>query len=251
MSCDCCGSFRPPTALTPVGPQSVIEVMSSAEIVAGWDAALGVSGGATVAQWNDLGSGGFNLTQAVAGARPTFNAAGGPNGNPSVLFDGIDDFLANAALNLPAPGTTPSFFWSILRQVVWANTQRFWNADGGGASRVAVFSNALTPQIAQADNVVANSHGGLTVNTYKRLEVLFSNSVADYIKAGAATPTTGTSAGNIDPAGPFGLGGFTSGVNPANVEFCELWIFNVLPTPAQLLQLDLYALNRYGASVLA
>lgn len=154
MSCDC-GSFKPTEAL-PFVPPSVPAIMAADEIVAGWDAALGVSGGATVAQWNDLGSGGFNLTQATAGFQPTFNAAGGPNGNPSVLFDGVDDFLINAALNLPAPGTTPTFYWVIVRQVTW-NGPGFGTLNEANNGALAQYQGGVSPELIQYNSGDSNT----------------------------------------------------------------------------------------------
>jgi len=241
MSCDC-GTLKPTSLLSPLAPQSVPAIMAADEIVAGWDAALGVSGGATVAQWNDLGSGGFNLTQAVAGERPTFNAAGGPNGNPSVLFDGVDDNLTNTVLDLPAPAATRVFFWSVLRQVTWTNGRSLFQS-----TEIFVFQDGLTPAVTQYNTASANNNAGLSLNSYGRLEAYFSDSVADYLKL-KATTVTGSSAGSLAGAAGFAIPTF--GAGGGHVEVCELWIFNVLPSPAQLAQLDIYAATRYGATVL-
>lgn len=65
---------------------------------------LALSDSDPVATWPDEGSGGNDLEQATAESQPTFEAAGF-NGHPSVLFDGVDDFmqtaLYSAALSQP------------------------------------------------------------------------------------------------------------------------------------------------------
>jgi hypothetical protein len=95
-----------------------------------------------------------------------------------------------------------------------------------------------------------NSHTGLTLGVYKRLEVYFSGSVADYIKAGAAAPSTGASAGNDNPNPSFSLGGNGPGDTlGSNIEVCELWIFDVEPSPAQKAALNAYVTSRYGAGL--
>jgi hypothetical protein len=222
----------------------VFDIMAGSEIVAGWDAAIGVSGGATVAQWNDLGSGGFNLIQVVAGDQPTFNAVGGPNGNPSVLFDGVDDYLMNAALDLSAP---PFFFWGVLRQVSWSGTNdNFWSSQSSGG---IVFQSGVSPNIQMFNGAAGPSSAGLSVNVFKRLEVDFSNSISDYLRAGASL-ATGSNSGGTDSVPGFFLGSDAALSVFANIEVCELWIFNVLPTPEQLALLDSYATNRYGVSVI-
>jgi hypothetical protein len=48
-----------------------------------------------VSQWNDLSGGGLNLTQGTEAARP---GVGTLNGRQAIVFDGSNDFLANAAM---------------------------------------------------------------------------------------------------------------------------------------------------------
>ncbi len=244
MSCGCeCGSLHRPIVAPPISVQAVIP---AAAIVAGWDAAnLSAS---PVALWPDASGNGFDLTQAVALSQPTWGAATGPNGQPAVLFDGVDDRLFNVLLDLPAPATTPTFYWGVYRQVTWTLNDRFYGA-GAGNNGMVLRQSAVTPTVEQADNITANGNGAFTVNTYFRVEVLFNNAVTDYIKVGS-TATTGTSAGNIDPLATFSMGSDGPGVFFGNIQVCELWIFNTLPTTAQLAALDAYAAARYGAGVL-
>lgn len=243
--CECdCGALH----VIQAPPTSVPDVIAAANIVAGWDANTVTVVSGAVSEMFDVSGNGFALTQAVAGSRPAYVAVGGPNGNPSILFDGVDDRLFNAALDLPAPGTTPTFYWAVLRQVTWTADDRFVGA-GTGSNGLVLKQVGVSPAIVQADNVDANSNTGLILNTYKRIETRFGNSVADYIKAGSVS-ITGQNAGNIDPLATYSIGSDGPGVFFANIEVCELWIFNVLPSALQLAQLDAYALNRYGASVL-
>ena len=58
----------------------------------------GVSNVAGVKQWNDQGPLGKHLLQNTATARPVYNTASNlMNYNPTVKFDGSDDFLWNVA----------------------------------------------------------------------------------------------------------------------------------------------------------
>lgn len=223
----------------------ILSIVGDANVVALWDAASLTA--SPVASWPDASGNGFALTAAGA-ARPTWNATGGPNSQPSVLFDGTDDYMT-VAIDLPAPATTPTFIWAVMRQITWNTGDRIFNADTGGGSRIALFQNSATPQIAQANNATVNSHSSLTLNTYMRLEVFFSGSTSDYIKAGSAAATTGASAGNIDPTGPFELGGSVSAGTWANTEWCLLAIFRALPTAAQKAALDAYVTSRFGAGL--
>jgi len=237
-----CGNLRP-LILSPPEPAAptVQSIMAASEIVAGWDAADLVA--SPVALWPDASGNGFDLVQAVAGSQPTWGAATGPNGQPAVLFDGVDDVMS-VVLDLPAPGTTPSFFWAVLRQVTWTNNDGFWGAD------MLIGQFTASPQIFQfAGGGFNGPSTGLTVNVYKRLEAFFNDDVSDYLKAGASS-VTGTNAGNTSASATFELGQYGGAGTSSNIQVCELWIFNVLPTPAQLAQLDAYALARYGPLVL-
>ncbi len=253
MQCGCdCGVLAPPSVIGTPGavlPFSLVPLfIPAANIVAGWDARdLSAS---PVALWPDASGNGFDLTQATGANQPTWGAATGPNGQPAVLFDGINDSMGNAALDLPVPGTTPTFVWAVYRQVTWALIQRHWNL--GVAGNSLAFRPPLagiSPELQQFAGSFANLNSGMTVNVYKRLEVYFSDSTADFVDVGGVH-STGASAGNVDPAVSVTIGANATLLNFGNIQICEYWIFNALPSTAQLAALDAYAAARYGAGVL-
>lgn len=237
--CDCCGGIKP--IVTPVVVLTPLDIMSG-NIVAGWDAAdLSAT---PVASWVDASGNGFTLTEATN--QPSWNATGGPNSQPSVLFDGVNDMLTNTSLDLPAPGTTPTFYWAIMRQVTSTPAENIFAA---GGTSLFLRQTGASPNVAQGNtSFPSNSHGGWTLNTFMRVEVYFSNSTSDYIKAGAAAATTGQNAGNSDPTATFRLA-TASGGSFSNIEVCEFWIFNTLPTTGQRASLDAYVTSRYGAGL--
>jgi hypothetical protein len=220
-------------------------IMGEASVVAGWDARTIET--SPVDSWFDASGNGFDLSAAGA-AQPTWSATGGPNGQPSVLFDGVDDHLENLVLDRPAPGTSPTFFWAVLRQVTWTPLDVLFGLGTSGS--FIVVDLAGSPNIGQQNpNGPVNVHGGLTLNTYRRLEAYFSDSASDYLKAGATAATTGANAGNTDPAAGIQLGANGSLSSFGNIEVCEFWVFNVEPSAPQKAALDAYVTSRYGAGL--
>lgn len=230
------------SAITP------LTIVGAGDTVAWWRSDLGITlNGGAVSAWADQGSGGFHLTQGTGANQPTYNAAGGPNSTPSLLFDGTGHSLVNATIDRPAPGTQPTFLWGVLRQLTWTNGDRILGF-GAVGTHMNVTQNPATPQWRQQNVTLANTNGGLALNTYGRFEVFFNNNTTDYIKL-ITTNVTGVNAGNTDPAAGLRLGCDSVGALFSNIEVCELAVYKVLPTAGQLAALDAYCTARYGAGL--
>ncbi len=82
-----------------------VTVPDAGELIARYDAqALSESDGASVSTWPDETGNGNDLT---AGGPPTFNESG-INTNPSLSFDGVDDYLNTALSTQNVPNTIAS-----------------------------------------------------------------------------------------------------------------------------------------------
>jgi hypothetical protein len=222
-------------------------ILGATNVVAWWRSDLGITlNGGNVSAWADQSGNGHNLAQGTAGLQPAYDATGGPNGRPKLDFTG--DILVNSTLNLPAPGTTPVFFWLVVSQIDFSVNARLFGTGVNMAGMTQSSSGNVNHYNQTAANVTA-----FALATFKRAESYFSNSTSDYNKVGSAT-TTGTNAGNSDPSAQLVLGGFDAGGGPvvsANIRCCEFFITNALPSGAQITALDAYATSLYGASMVS
>jgi hypothetical protein len=232
---------RIPTITKLTAPSSVIAVLGSAA----WyvDAALGITIGTGVSAWADQSGNGRNFTQATGSLQPLLIASA-INGQPSVKADGVDDFLQNSFARV-APGTTPFYMWFLMRQNTWTFPRALYG-DGGSTLQ----ENATTPGITAFNGTTGPQNNGLTVGSFKLVEVQYRNSTADYLSIGSVS-VTGTNLGNQPGSGgKVGLFASATGTTPSDLEICECGCFLGIPSSGQRSQIASYMSNRYGASVL-
>lgn len=199
-----------------------------------------------VSLWADQSGNGHDYAQAAGSAQPAYNATG-LNGRGTLLFDGSNDLLTNATLNLPAPGTTPTTIILVAKQVSWTAGDRIW---GGTADNGCMLSqNTVTPQIRQSNGANVNANSAGTIGSWFRILGAFGNSTADRCKVGA-TNVTGGNALNTDPAAGRSLGAST-GAAFSNVEIAELIVLNTTFAngSASELALSAYITATWGATV--
>jgi hypothetical protein len=191
---------------------------------------------ATAGQLTDLSGNGVHATQStgyVAGVSTNKQpiVSKGLNGRAAVKTDAVSHYMIYT-LDLPPPGTTPTFFFGAFRLLATAgyNIAFISDAVGTGMLPAIVFtgSSNLTQYNANSANVVA---GG--VNNWGQYEASYTNSIADYQKFGV-NRTSGTSAGNNDAGSSRGLFGLPAGTNLGAWEFLMLITLNNTPTPTQL-----------------
>ncbi len=203
--------------------------------------------GSNVSTFVDQSGNGRDMVQATPTNQPAYSATGGPNSKPCITFDGVDNYLARALLNLPAPATTPAFFWLVFRQKSWTASDRIFGA-GTANNTMVLAQNTTTPGLRMINTTSVNQNGGAVLDTWVRGEVLFTGSTSDRIKL-AATNVTGASAGNTDPAANFALGCDGAATIFGHFELCELMIMSAEPSGAQLTGLDAYVTTRYAGAV--
>ncbi len=148
--------------------------------------------GSGVSQWDDQSSNGAPITQGTDAARPALQ------GDGSILFDGVDDYLS-AIFTL----NRPQSIYVLLKQVTWTSADTFYDGNVVNFRMCAGQINA-TPTIRFFDNSTQiGTTADLSLDTYG---VIF-NSVEGTSGVGQVnnnTPITGTTGG-------FNMGGLHLG----------------------------------------
>lgn len=194
--------------------------------------------GLTTTSWADQSGGGRNLTGTCSVASSVLNGFNGAQ------FVAASSNKLVRAQSFSAPGTTPIFFWGVVRQDAWVNnTGRLCGAEPNLNNQI--IQSGVSPQLKLFNSAFGPANGGASIGSFKRLEAAFTNSTADYLKLGATT-ATGTNMGNNTGSQlslAFGNSAFGS------CTWVEFAVFNVVPSGAQLTALDNYVTARYGAGL--
>jgi hypothetical protein len=196
-----------------------------------------------ISAWNDISGAAKHYTQATADNQPLYDATGGPNGTPIVRLDSTARKM-NASLALPAPGTTPTTIWAVMRQNTWTVNNQFVTSPD---NRLLIRQRTATPTIAQFNVADANGNVGAALGSWVRMEAYFSNSTSDYLKL-LATTATGANAGAGLADTSRTLGGNATGAS-ADADFAELLYVNRALTAGEKTALDAYCTARYGAGL--
>jgi len=94
--------------------------------------------GSNVTDWADQSGNARDLAQATDSKRPTFNA-GVLNGEAAIRFDGIDDFMTRAGVDLAQPNT----LYRVMRLITDADGQFFHDGADSTKRHVAFTNNGF------------------------------------------------------------------------------------------------------------
>jgi hypothetical protein len=229
-------------------PTDPLSIVTSVPVLAYFVADLGVTIGTGVSAWADQGPSAYSAVQATGTAQPLLQTAalGGSN---TILFDGVDDRLVVGTLDLPAPGTTPTFLFFVARRVTGAiNVSMF---GGGGSTTMRLFRGG-------ADLIrMNNGTSGPTVTMvaggpFYRGEALYANSATvDYLKIGTVNSGVGTATGNNDAgAGQYTIGAQQlAGTNAGNDDIAVVMLCGGNPSAAEKAALDAWVTAYYNGVV--
>jgi hypothetical protein len=166
------------------------------------------SSGGLVSQWDDASGNARHLIQATGTNQPALQ------GDNSILFDGVDNFMKCDAFTLNQP-------FSIYirgRHVTWTSG-RYW-CDGNTTPTGAILMLPVTPQLQIHAGANVGSNGALAVNTYGAIGTVFNG--ASSILRVDATSQPGLNPGAGNP------GGFTLGARGDNTLFSNIQVKEII-----------------------
>jgi hypothetical protein len=200
--------------------------------------------------WQDQHTSNKDYTEAVAAAGPALDATGGPNSTAILTFNGTAQ-SCTAALQLPAPGTTPTLIWMILRQDAWTLNENVVAGDGG----MVVRQSGATPNTRIFNGILGDANAAGTIGTWFRYAFYQSNSTSDFTQV-KATVATGTSAGNNADASAQRRLGCNAGkttftaMSVADIVYAKPGNLAAAQAMVALLDSD-YGVPRYGSGLFA
>lgn len=203
----------------------------------------GVTAGATFT-WSDQSGNGKHYTQSVSGKQPTLTA--GLSGNPGLRFTAASQQLLTSALNLPAPGTTPTWIGIVWRAIATTANCRPLADTSTGTSQAILHPTGGAGDAGQFNGGFVNS-APFTLNAWECSEFYFSNSASDYVKRGANSPVTGSGAGNATGTGR-NIGGVDAVASYTDSEIVHVIYVNS-KQPSAITNWRAAVLTKYGVSV--
>jgi hypothetical protein len=205
-----------PTAQSPVTPAIGTPIAltgAPAGLSCAWAAGTSVNNDSWKTQCLTLPDpvGGFPATRGGAGVSPLI--AAGTNGRTSILGNGAGQFMTST-LTLPAPGTTPTTIWAIVKLLSTA-AQSILCIDGSGTGTAIIID--ATPNL-MGYNGAFSGNALAATGVLKKIEITYTNSVADYVQWGTGAKVTGTNMLNDTSGSTRGLLARNTGANGFNGE---------------------------------
>lgn len=188
---------------------------------------LGITGSSAVSEWADQSGHGRHLAQATANLRPT------RQGDGSILFDGVAQYLRSPVFQLDQPCS----LFCLLMQVTFTSLDCIFGMGAG---------SFLARQVADAGQRLSMISGGspltalgpvIAVGAYGVLGCTFRD--PDSIISTNFVETTGPT-GSTNPDVGLTLGADTGLANFSNIQFKEVIVFPAALTAAQRVQVITY-----------
>ncbi|RQO32625.1 hypothetical protein DBR32_03265 [Taibaiella sp. KBW10] len=213
-----------------------------------------------VQQWNEYQGTGFNLIQASAGSRPIFSNTTLANFNPTVTFDGSNDWLqfnAGTGVNVidRVNGTMyAAGYVNVLKRSgfmgfhssmdypglhLWANTNQLLFFTGGPGYQGLTSATFAAQTFFSAGTGWQNGAG--TNTNYAAATVSLNGGRVDYVASQLNNVNQSTGARNLRIGADDDYGSFSGQLN-------EIMVYEDRLSTAQLDQLETYMAIKYGTT---
>lgn len=225
-------------------PPRLHTLITSTPVLQSCESEFGVTLATGVSQWNDLSGNGRHYAQGTAALQPSYSNRFA--GYPVLTFDGTDDFLVASGLTRPAPATTPTWIWGVIRVETGVASARVLGVNATNVNACLLATN-IDGSVNTFGGTAGNACATLGFSTWARFEAYFSGSTADFLRYGPNT-ASGTNSGNTGSAVARVIG--KSGTNPtARISLACLMYAAALPNAAERAALDGWASGKYRGLV--
>jgi len=190
------------------------------------------------ALWRDQSGNGRDFA-AAGGQQPTFNPSDSSlGGRPTFTGNGTTNVFVSTYI-VPLPGTTPTYYWAIIKQVSNAASAAVL-----GCTNHGIYTGALaSPGMQQVAGVLGPANNGAAIGSWVCMEAQFNNATTDFLRLGA-TEVTGAAAGTNGGA-VLCLFALNGGANFGNYAIAEIFAMNAAPTAAQRAAFRAYGRSLY------
>jgi len=198
-----------------------------------------------VSQWNDSTANAFHVTQGTAANRPIYsiNEITAPNGSiyGGAIFDGINDFLANASAGFVRSPNSTMFLLFKISALATSGTRGLFTTVG----LQAVLYNFGNPQIRMQSGAIIDTGMAYPLNNYFVLRVQFSNSGNAQIRMNSLITRAVANTGAVSTSG-FAIGGNNAGSAQSSITFIEGAIYSANPTSGDVTNILEYFKSKFG-----
>lgn len=197
--------------------------------------------GADVSAVADRAATPHNLSQAVAGEQPAYEATGGPNGTPCITHDGVDETLASTAFTV----AQPMQLFAVLKPHVAqdGNYSSFVSSLNSGNEGWHYYIWGASLGIYSSTNL--GTGGGAANNTWMRIQCAFNGASSNITKNGTSLATA--NAGAVAPiTNGYVLGKQTGSGRFFDGSWAEMWEYNRVLNTYEIAANDALTLARYG-----
>ena len=202
------------------------------------DLGLTLNNGDPVTTWLDQSGNGNDVTQAVAGKKPTFTTAI-INGKPVVRFDGAGDYLKAVAFAL----NQPEHVFLVMKVIVGLLNQYYF--DGDAQDDMAAIQRSAGANFAQFAGAFGPTVTLGTTN-FRIINALYNGALSNVSLDGGAD-----NLGNVGAINALGvsIGGNGVDASHSNFDLAEFLIYDVDLSADEESSVETYLSNKYGIAL--